>query len=167
MGVDFPPKGDFSIMADPRKIVVTDDEMIFVAKAMDDTNKINWSSPDHEHQVARDNAKLIAKNAILAYRACLALPSVAAKPITSIAQKTIPPQPPLAARPGIGAKPIPQPPPNAAKPVPPMGARPNPPPYTPPKPQQQPGFQPAAKAHDEAKKPEPDKSSFGGPSFSR
>ncbi len=119
-------------MTDPRKIVVTDDEMIFVAKAMDDTNKINWSTSDHEHQVARDNAKLIAKNAILAYRACLALP-----------------------------------PPNAAKPVPPMGAtRPNPPPYTPPK-QQQPGLQPAAKAHDEAKKPEPDKSPFGGPSFSR
>ncbi len=160
MLMSVPPKGEFFIMTDPRKIVVTDDEMIFVAKAMDDTNKINWSSPDHEHQVARDNAKLIAKNAILAYRACLALPSV-------IAQKTIPPQPPLAARPGIGAKPIPQPPPNAAKPVPPMGAtRPNPPPYTPPK-QQQPGLQPAAKAHDEAKKPEPDKSPFGGPSFSR
>ena len=146
MGVDFPPKGDFSIMADPRKIVVTDDEMIFVAKAMDDTNKINWSTSDHEHQVARDNAKLIAKNAILAYRACLALPSIAAKPI--------PPQPPIAAKPVIGAKPITQPPPN--------------PPYTPPKPQQQPpGLQPATKDHDEAKKPEPDKSPFGGPSFSR
>lgn len=125
-------------MTDPRKIVVTDDEMIFVAKAMDDTNKINWSTSDHEHQVARDNAKLIAKNAILAYRACLALPSVAAKPIPPVAQK-----------------PITQPPPN--------------PPYTPPKPQQQqqPGLQPATKAHDEAKKPEPDKSPFGGPSFSR
>lgn len=65
------------------KVVVTDEQIVFVAKAMDIDNKLEWDSPDHDKQVAILNAKDDAKHMILGFLACSRLgevPKPAEKP---------------------------------------------------------------------------------------
>ena len=62
------------------KLVATDDEIVFVAKQMDISEHLDWNSPDHNHVIARENAKRSAKQFILAYRACERMESLGTKP---------------------------------------------------------------------------------------
>lgn len=55
---------------DKTSIVVTEDEAIFVAKAMDIDGTLIWNSNDHQYVVGRENAKRSARGYIAAHRAC-------------------------------------------------------------------------------------------------
>ena len=56
-----------------KRVTVTDDEVLFVAKAMDIERRIDFDSPDHNYIVAKTNMMHTARLYLVAYRACAQL----------------------------------------------------------------------------------------------
>jgi hypothetical protein len=60
---------------EPPKLAAAENQIIAVAKAMDIDDKLNWDSTDHDKIVARENAKVIAKQMILGVQAVGKMPA--------------------------------------------------------------------------------------------